>query len=637
MATPIKNRSNQPLREWQKFAKSECLKYYALGKKVWVQEAVTGAGKTTFAVETALDYYGSGEIDLIIVLTPSLATLKGWLDSFSQSLNATSGPNYPSDTQIWVSTYAGYKSIIAELNECNRRIEGYLLIADEYHHAEREACWGQAVTTLGHGAKNVLMLSGTPWKTKGTIALVDEEVNREGNPYYGPDGKIVPDNSYKYSKDLSQGNADRATVPVHFTFVPSKTEDQKNNKIYTLPPDDDEEWNPKEWRNHANANCDEPLGKHVAIDKNDYKLKNSEVGRTLISEGFTWLNYSRNQIKQSTGVDDLSIMLVVCRNISEAKTVAAYIRNKYNVSTEVIVSEDSASTDRLERIRIACRQCSYDRPDVIVSVGMISEGVDIPAIKVIVYMSAIITILYLMQLLGRSMRRILVNGKYADPTPNRTLAYFVAPAHPYIMWFASQVENDIAQAWKELEERGEPVIFDDQQTKEAPLYVTAVAGESAHVCRNNFVEKVQLFGAIDKILNEHEAANYLATPAWRDYLVSLIIDGKGKEVEEMIRSKCMEMDIDYNEITTPEAVKRELTYDQQTKLASKDASERVSRIRRECSPYASIIDDRQAFPKVWKMLASKACIRRFSEATLEEKERFINIAETYISEKAGKV
>ena len=303
MATSIKNRIlSRPLRQWQEYAKSECLKYFALGKRVWVQEAVTGAGKTTFAVETSLDYYGSNEVDLIIVLTPSLATLNGWLDSFSKNLNATSGPNYPADTQVWVSTYAGYKSIIAELGECNRRINGYLLIADEYHHAEREACWGQAVTKLGRAAKNVLMLSGTPWKTRGTIALVDEEVNIKGKPYYSSEGIIVPDNSYKYSKDLSQGDKDRATVPVHFTFVPAKTTDEKTGRTYELALDD-----PKDWRKYASKDCEESLGKYVAIDPNDYKLKDSDLGRTLIAEGFTWLNYSRSQIKQATNVDDLSI------------------------------------------------------------------------------------------------------------------------------------------------------------------------------------------------------------------------------------------------------------------------------------------------------------------------------------------
>ena len=47
---------------------------------------------------------------------------------------------------------------------------------DEYHHAAREAQWGQAVEILSRGAKHVLMLSGTPWRTQGTIALLEKEL-----------------------------------------------------------------------------------------------------------------------------------------------------------------------------------------------------------------------------------------------------------------------------------------------------------------------------------------------------------------------------------------------------------------------------------------------------------------------------
>ena len=629
MATSTKKESNQKLREWQEFAKSECLKHFALGKKVWVQEAVTGAGKTKFAVETAFNYFKSDEVNLIIVLTPSLATLNGWMDSFGALLNTTDGdPSFPADTQVWVSTYAGYKKILGALAECNRRINGFLLIADEYHHAEREACWGQAVTTLGRSAKNVLMLSGTPWKTKGTIALVDEEKNIEGQPYYGKDGKIIPDNCYKYAKDLGQDSANRATVPVHFTFVPSISSDENTGRTYTLPVKGWAEWNPKEWRKYADEKCNEPLGRHVTIGSADYRLKDSDVCRKLLAEGFDWLSYSRGQIKQTTGISDLSIMLVVCRNISEAKTVAVYIQEEYKVSTEVIVSDDPGSAERLERIRMACKQGSHSRPDVIVSVGMISEGVDIPAIKVIVYMGAIITILYLMQLIGRAMRRILVNGRYSDESLNQTLAYVVAPAHPFIMWFASQVENDIAQALKEIGVSENVSPETNKKEKLVPCYKTTVMGESAHVCRNNFVEKVQLFGAIDKMLNYDCASDFNVTPGWKDYLVGLIIDGKSDAVEMMIRQKCLEMNLEYEDLIKTEEPGRSSNYKRDTKLASAAANQLVKDIRRDCLPYSQMETD-VVFRKIWNMLCDKASIRRFTDATLEEKERFVNIAENY--------
>ena len=91
------------------------------------------------------------------------------------------------------------------------------------------------------------------------------------------------------------------------------------------------------------------------------------------------------------------------------------------------------------------------------------------------------------------------------------------------------------------------------------------------------------------------------------------------------------MGLDYEKISQPESTNRESTYDQKSKLASKDAQDRVKTIRYKCEPYITMADDK-AFPKVWNMLAKKAQIKKFIDATLEEKERFINVAESYIRE-----
>jgi len=619
------------LREWQEKAKDNCLGYFAAGKRVWVQEAVTGAGKTLFARETAVEYYLSKEVDLIIILTPSLATLSGWTDAFKGILNTTKGPQYPADTQVWVSTYAGYKSILAELSTGNRRITGYLLIADEYHHAERDAYWGNAVTSLSKGAKNILMLSGTPWKTEGTIAFIDEESNIKGYPYYNKNGIVEADNVYGYADDLTSKT--RGTVPVHFVFHGAKAKSKDTGRVYELDFDPDDK---DDWQKYADEKCTEPLGKFVAIPKGDFDLESAKLAKNLIKEGVQWLNYSRNQIKQSTGVSDASLMLVVCKSIDEARTASAYIERKYQMKAEVIVSDDDKSVERLKRIKEASKQCTHDRPDVIVSVNMISEGVDIPAIKTIVYLSAIITPLYLTQVIGRGLRRIWMDAirGYADTNLNQTMAYFVAPAHPYIMWFASKIEDSIKQARKVVEQKEPPSKRKPENDGEFDVviaeYLTDSTGNTLHVCRSNKVDKIQLFSAIDRILEEPNAADHLANTMWRDYLVSLIVDGKSDAVEEMIRVKCQEIGIHYEAISTPQSVEKQLSYDERSKIASQDARELVKQIRYHCRPYKSISDDSKAFPKVWRTLKQKSSILDFSKATLDEKERLINIARNYI-------
>lgn len=624
------------LREWQKKAKDKCMAQFLAGKRVWVQETVTGGGKTIFGREVSIALYGESAIDLVIILVPSEPVLNGWVSTYRGSLNSTSGPAYQSDTQVWVSTYAGYKAICNAL--ASRRTNGYLLITDEYHHAEREAAWGQAVTTLSRGAKHILMLSGTPWRTKGTIALLDGERNIYGRPYYQEDG-IEPDDAYKYKNDLESET--RGTVVVHFEFVEAEAIDKKTGEFYTLSLETDD------WKDSADEHCKEPLGKYVTINPSpsqqeklnprplNTRLEGKDMHKKIIDKGLKWLECSRDEVKQATGLDDVSIMHIACSCINDATSVEKYINVVYpGFKAEKIVSDEANSSKRIEEIQLACKQNSHDRPDVIISVGMISEGVDIPAIKVTVYLNKILTLLYLIQLIGRGQRRIWLDklGRYADAdgNPRQTRGYFLAPAHPYLIWVASQIEKEINQA------RIEEIILDQgpvnsRSDRTAREFVNNAGNNSIQICSGEAVtaDKIRLIAAIDKIISSPSANDYLANAMWKEYLSSLIVDGKEGAVEEMIKAKCKEMAIKFDDISSAKSVSEELTYDQQCELISEDVHALVRNVRRNVHPFCNEKDDSIAFAKVWGKLNKLAGITTFSKATLVEKERWINHASAW--------
>jgi superfamily II DNA or RNA helicase len=632
-------RPRVPLREWQVDAKVKCTAQFAEGKKVWVQEAAPGTGKTTFAKEAALDLYEADVIDLIIVLAPFTGIVCGWLESFKGSIYATSGPAFQTDTQVWVSTYAGYKAICSALTE--RRTNGYLLIVDEYHHAERDCHWGRAVETLSAGAKHVLMLSGTPWRTEGTIALLEDEQNIHRQPYYTADGFVEPDHHHRYAKDLTKLGDDRGTVPVWFEFEGATATDTNTGIVHQLyVPDEDED----DWRNFADKSCKEPLGKFVGIATKQRPLNSSLEGKrmhkTLIAKGLKYLEKSRADIKRLTGKDDVSIMHIACSSINDAASVEAYINNTYpSVKAEKIVSDDPYSVKRIEDIQRACRQCSKDRPDVLVSVGMISEGVDIPAIKVTVYFNKFLTLLYIIQLIARGQRRIRIDGfGYADKMVDQTMSYFLAPAHPFLMWVGKEIEKQINQARQELKQADDSSdkSRQDKPERQLPQYEVESTGKSCHIMRGQVVtDRVQLIGAIDAIIDHPSAADHLATTAWKDYLMSLLVDGKGEAVEEMIKEKCSKMSIDLDSICSPEAVQEEMSYDQLCKSYSDDAHKLVHIIRYKMSPFRDIADDGAAYPKIWGKMNKKAGIGNFSKATLEEKRKWVNLASEWVAMEVG--
>jgi superfamily II DNA or RNA helicase len=195
----------------------------------------------------------------------------------------------------------------------------------------------------------------------------------------------------------------RGTVVVHFEFVEADAEAKDSGEIYRLPLETDD------WRDSADEQCKEPLGKYVTITTKDKplnaRLEGKNAHKEIIHKGLARLEYSRNEFKQATGLDDVSIMHIACSCINDATSIEKYINVVYpGIKAEKIVSDDSNSSKRIEEIQHACKQNNHDRPDVIISVGMISEGVDIPAIKVTVYLNKILTLLYLIQLIGRGLR-----------------------------------------------------------------------------------------------------------------------------------------------------------------------------------------------------------------------------------------
>jgi superfamily II DNA or RNA helicase len=452
------------LRKWQQQAISACVPKFVEGRQIFVIEACTGSGKSLCSAKAALEMMRRDAVDLVVVLTPNCGTRLGWkktferLDVDGRRVNVTDSTSFPRDTDVWVSTYAGYSKIEEALHD--RPTVGIFAIIDEFHHPEDSADWGRAVDRLVALSDHAIFLSGTPWKREGKIAVLCGATNVENRPYYREDGRVEADFVYDYKDDLRQDpkTGTRGTVPVKFKFWESTWKSSDGQVVECLPKDlpafpSDRFQNADEWYEWAKK-CDMPLGKHLHFDADLESPLADDVGnkllRNIVNESLSLLALSRKQIEIACGRKNQSVLLCVAKSMKEARKIAECIQEERpSLRVSIVLSDDNNGAKKLARIARQCRENAADKPDVIVSVGMISEGVDIPQIKVVAYMSAILTVLYFVQVIGRAIRRIPIDSKdqpYADRNHFDTIAYVVAPAHPKLRYIARNIERDVQDA-----------------------------------------------------------------------------------------------------------------------------------------------------------------------------------------------
>lgn len=639
--------TTKPLRPWQndhlrkaqaKFETSTAL------CTVFLSQAVTGGGKTTLGVAIAKYLLDAGAIQVVKVLCPSVEIARGWVEKLAAAGFAASLEN--PDAEGLNAFAVCYHS--AKTHKGSRVT---LLILDEIHHAERDESWGTWASAIAKECKYVVALTGTPWMTKGRIAILDAQ-----GYYKVIDGveQVVPDAAYTYGQDLLARGNDRATVPLHCTFFESVTTGTKKIDGKDVPVTLRLQAVTKE--NRADI-CDPKktdhtiaLGPHVTI--NDNLLTNNTMARDMLSAAIV----KRRNLEETPAFVKAKahrifpIGLVSCRNIKEARRVAEYIEVVHEETVEVIVSDDTASADRLREIstgKTADGSLAPKPPRWIVSVGMVSEGVDIPAIKVIVILNQITTLLFLIQLIGRALRRVPMtfvknkNGEdvlvYADggydPEAdkvvdffNGTMAYIFAPAHPVVVRVGTELEKISNMAVKERKDSGEPT--EPAKPRDEKVWTTATGGATDWY-RGQEVP-FEMANALAAIELDLTALSELG-PHWIDMTLDWVRRGKVVEAMDEVNRRLKELGVVVEERAS---FKEKLDYDVETKLLKKEAARLVAQIR--FTTAFSREPDEIAFPAIRKLITNRAVGRwvDFSKLSLEKKHVWVNEAKKMLREVA---
>src|SRR6201999_4234069 len=146
--------------------------------------------------------------------------------------------------------------------------------------------------------------------------------------------------------------------------------------------------------------------------------------------------------------------LVIASNQDHARAIAARLGSIAGQQPEIVMSDDPGASRRIAEFAASDRRW-------LVSVLMVSEGVDIPRLRVGVYATAARTELFFRQVVGRFIRTI--------PGPRRQMSYLLMPADPRLKALAHEIELERRHALdlsrEAEEEEGE---IDDSEPERKP-------------------------------------------------------------------------------------------------------------------------------------------------------------------------
>jgi superfamily II DNA or RNA helicase len=400
---------SRALRAWQEEA-TEAVRTHSGDS--FLASATPAAGKTTFGLHIAHRMLSAGYVSRVVVVGPTTHICRQWAaDAGRYGIDLE--PNRPNSDGPESDDFHGvavtYQTIAAG-PETHRLAAGRrptLLIADEPHHMGDQAAWGLQARRAFDGARFRLLLSGTPFRSDNSAI-----------PWvaYGDDGISRADYAYGYPQALR----DRVCRPITF-----------------LPYDGEMEWVSDGRLRSADFDLLLPAAEAARRLRTALSPEGEWMGEVL-RDGDARLSEVRAEGHPDAGG------LVIASDQDHARAIAARLASIAGEQPELVMSDEPGASRRIAEFSTSDRRW-------LVSVLMVSEGVDIPRLRVGIYATAARTELFFRQVVGRFIR--------ATPQPRRQMSYLLMPADQRLKALAHEIELERRHALDlaPLGEEGEEV------------------------------------------------------------------------------------------------------------------------------------------------------------------------------------
>lgn len=382
------------LRPWQRDALAAFDRRH---RDSFLAVACPGAGKTTFAL-AAVRQYLRGERKPIVIVVPTAHLKTQWAHAASRfavhlepDWNAKLG--LPADMHGIVVTYAQAASSAKALRKL---VAGGIAVLDEIHHAADERSWGDGVREAFADADCRLLLSGTPFRTDDSpIPFVDYS--------FGDYGDAVADYEYGYGDALRDGGIVR---PVFFPRFDGHME----------------------WRSADGEEMSASFDEDIRRDQWGARM------RTALSPEGEWLPTvlarAHQQLLSIRATHKNAAGLVIAIDQEHARAIARLLERRQVMENGQKPKVHIALSDDPKASKVIASFGESADP-WIVAVRMISEGVDIPRLRVGVYATTTSTAMFFRQAVGRIARW--------SPGMRSQKAYMFLPDDPRLRHLATTI------------------------------------------------------------------------------------------------------------------------------------------------------------------------------------------------------
>jgi superfamily II DNA or RNA helicase len=359
--------------------------------------AAPGAGKTRPALELARDLLSRGVVRYVVVLCPTTPLTRQWATvAAAAGVQLQPDARAPAPPRDFDGVAVTYARVASDPGGWAAKVApNTLVVVDEAHHLGEDLAWGTSFRRAFAASPRWLLLSGTPFRSDATPIP---------GVRYDRDGVVVPDISYTYAEAVADGIC-RPVAFVTFdgTLSWRSGEDVIESSFETV-------LTPREAsrRYRTAISTDLPDGLPRILREADAKL------RKLRSEGH-----------RDAGA------LAVAADATHARRIAKLLNEQTGRPPVVVLHTETDAARKLADFHDS-------REPWIVAVNMVSEGVDIPRLRVGVYATAAKTPLIFRQIVGRFVRTI--PGRAAEPS------WVYLPADQTLRGHAAEVQTELRHA-----------------------------------------------------------------------------------------------------------------------------------------------------------------------------------------------